>query len=137
VMLGTACGAQAFSLRRGVRPATGLVLLVLGLAALVAAFPPRSLALLLTAAVLAGAGLGLGFVGAQTQVNRLAPAERRGEVTAAFITCIYAGVAVTAIGVGLLSDALSLFAAVSIVAAAIAATAILAAIWQRRTTEEG
>jgi MFS family permease len=137
VMLGSACAAQTFSLRRGVRPVTGLVLLVLGLAALVAAFPPRSLALLLAAAVLAGAGLGLGFVGAQTQINRLAPAERRGEVTAAFITCVYAGVAVAAIGVGLLSDALSLFAAVSIVAAVIAATAIVAAVWQRRTTEEG
>ena len=135
VMLATACAAQVVSLRRGLPPATGqfagLVLLVAGLAALVAAFPPRSLALLLVAAVLAGAGLGLGYVGAQTRINQLAPPERRGEVTAAFITCVYTGVTIAAVSVGLLSDALSLFAAVAIVAVAIAATATATTAWHR------
>jgi MFS family permease len=133
VMLGTACVAQAGSLRSGLRPATsqvaGLLCLVGGLAALVGAFPPRSLPLLLLAAVLAGAGLGLGFIGAQTQINQIVPRERRGEVTAAFITCVYLGVSVAAIGLGLLGDALSMYAAVSIVSAVISATALASAGW--------
>jgi len=138
VMLGTACATQVLSLRRGLPPATGQYLglvLAVGLIALVAAFPPRSLLILIAAAVLAGAGLGLGFVGAQTQINQLAPAQRRGEVTAAFITCLYSGVTVAAVGVGLLSDALSLFAAVSVVAGVIAATALLTAVWHWRTAD--
>ena len=74
---------------------------------------PRSLPLLLlAAAVLAGAGLG--FVGAQIQINHLAPDEQRGEVTAAFVTCVYLAVNVAPIDVGLPGDALSLFAAVGI-----------------------
>jgi MFS family permease len=133
VMLGTACLAQAGSIRAGLPPPTsqlaGLLCIVGGLACLVGAFPPRSIPLLLLAAILAGAGLGLAFVGAQTQINRIAPKERRGEVTAAFITCVYLGVSVTAIGVGLLTEVLSLFAAVSVVSAVVAAAALATAGW--------
>ncbi len=56
-------------------------------------------------------------------------------MTAAFITCLYSGVTVAAVGVGLLSDALSLFAAVSVVAGVIAATALLTAVWHWRTAD--
>ncbi len=133
VMLGTACVAQVVSLRVRLRPAAGqslgLVVLIAGLVALVAAFPARSLPLLLAAAMLAGVGLGLGFVGAQTQINELAPPRRRGAVTAAFIACVYLGVTVAAIGVGLLGDALSLYPAVVIVSAVIAAVAAPTAAW--------
>lgn len=133
VMLGTACLAQTVSLRVHLHPAAGqpigLLVLVAGLIALVGAFPSRSLPLLLAAAVLAGTGLGLGLVGAQTQVNQLAPGERRGEVTAAFTTCVYLGVTVAATGVGLLSDALSLFAAVGVVSGVIAVVAAATAAW--------
>ena len=73
---------------------------------------------LFASAVLGGAGHGLAFLGAQAEINELAPIERRGEVTAAFISCIYFGVAMSAIGVGLLSTALSLRAAVTIFAIA-------------------
>ncbi|MFI5898442.1 MFS transporter [Actinoplanes sp. NPDC051513] len=132
-MLATACLTQAASQRAGVRPpigqAAGSVVLICGLAALVGAYPPRSVTLLLTGAVLAGAGLGLAYVGAQTQINQLAPERRRGEVTAAFLTCVYLGVSAAAIAVGLLSDALTLFAAVTIVASAIAAVAAPTAFW--------
>jgi MFS family permease len=132
-MLGTGCAAQAVSLRTNMRPPaaqlTGLLCLAGGLAALVGAFPARSSPLLLLAAVSAGAGLGLAFIGAQTQVNHIAPGDRRGEVTAAFITFVYLGVSVSVIGVGLLSDVLSLFAAVSIVSAVVSATALATAAW--------
>jgi len=107
----------------------GLALLVTGLAALVLAFPLHSLALVLAGALLAGTGLGFGYFGSQADINHLAPPERRGEVTAAFITCLYSGVTLTTIGVGLLSDAYSLFTAVAVAGIAIAATAAATIAW--------
>jgi MFS family permease len=95
----------------------------------------RSLALVLAAALLAGTGLGFGYFGAQTEINRLAPGERRGEVTAAFISCIYLGVSVTAIGTGLLSDATSLFTAVATAGTAIAIVAAVTTAWHLATAD--
>jgi uncharacterized membrane protein len=102
---------------------------VAGIAALVTAFPTRSLTLVLVGAGFAGAGLGLAYFGAQTEVNRIAPPERRGEVTAAFITCQYVFVSITAIAVGLLSDAASLAAAVRAAGIVIAVKAASTAAW--------
>ena len=73
------------------------------------------------------------MLGAQDELNRVAPDERRGEVTAAFITCIYALVAVFVIGIGLLGLRLSLPVALSAVAALLAATAVGTAVWHLRT----
>jgi len=129
-MLFTSCAGQALTLRAGIssgvaQPA-GLGLLIAGLLALVAAFPAHSLALMLAAAVLTGTGHGVAFLGAQSHVNRLAPAERRGEVTAAFLATIYFGVAISVIGVGFLSDATSLYTAVATFSAAIGTVSLLA-----------
>jgi MFS family permease len=132
-MLGVACLLQALAQRSGLAPQraqpAGLALLVAGIAALVSAFPTQSLALVLIGAALAGAGLGLAYFGAQTEVNRIAPPERRGEVTAAFITCQYVFVSVTAISVGLVSDAASLAAAVRAAGTVIAVMAACVAAW--------
>ena len=132
-MLAVACLMQVVAQRGRVRPQraqpAGLGLLVAGIGALVTAFPAHSLALVLAGAALAGAGLGLTYFGSQTEINHIAPPERRGEVTAAFITCQYAFVSATAISVGLLSDAASLAAAVRAVGAVIAAAALFAALW--------
>jgi MFS family permease len=131
-LLAASCAAQWIASRRdgaaGAQP-LGLALVAAGLAALVLAFPLHSLAALFASALLGGAGHGLAFLGAQADINELAPIERRGEVTAAFISCIYIGVATSAIGVGLLSTALSLRAAVTIFAAVVGATAIAAIAW--------
>ncbi|WP_051844939.1 MFS transporter [Streptomyces sp. NRRL S-813] len=130
VMLAASCAAQLAS-RSGIRPARsqagGLILLAAGLLALVAAFPAHSLALVLVGAVLAGCGHGAGFLGAQGELNRCVPGDRRGEVTAAFYTCVYTGVAVTSIGVGLIARAVSLSEAVALFAAVIGATALATA----------
>jgi hypothetical protein len=104
-------------------------MLAAGLAALVIAFPLHYLPMVLVAALLTGAGHGLAFLGAQTEVNYLAPAERRGEVTAAFTSCIYGRVAVSVIGVGLVSTSASLFTAVGAFAAAIGVTTVATARW--------
>lgn len=131
-LLAASCAAQLIASRRdgaaGVQP-LGLALVGAGLAALVLAFPLHSLVALFASALLGGAGHGLAFLGAQAEINELAPVERRGEVTAAFISCIYSGVAISAIGVGLLSTALSLRAAVTIFAIAVGATALTAIAW--------
>jgi MFS family permease len=133
MMLTMACLAQAFSLRGAMTPRRaqplGLGLLITGLTALVLAFPFQSLPLVLAAAVLAGTGLGFGYFGAQTQINQIAPGERRGEVTAAFISCIYLGVSFTAIGTGLLSDAASLSTAVAVAAGMVSAIAAVTIAW--------
>src|SRR5215211_450394 len=138
-MLTMACVAQAISLRGAMTPRraqpAGLALLIAGIAALVLAFALHALPLVLAAAVLAGTGLGFGYFGSQTEINQLAPGERRGEVTAAFISCIYLGVTVTAIGTGLLADATSLFAAVATAGSTIAAVAAAAIAWHLATPD--
>jgi MFS family permease len=133
VMLAMACCAQALCVRGAMTPRraqpAGLALLIAGIAALVLAFPAHALALVLAAAVLAGIGLGLAYFGSQAQINELAPPERRGEVTAAFITCLYFGVTVTAISTGLISDAVSLYTAVAATGIAIATIAAGTIVW--------
>jgi MFS family permease len=131
-MLAASCAAQVVASGRAAaaraQPA-GLALLASGLLALVLAFPLHSLPVILAAALLAGAGHGLAFLGAQTEINHLAPPERRGEVTAAFMSCIYGGVAVSVIAVGVVSSSVSLYTAVAAFAVAIGATAVLTAGW--------
>lgn len=138
LVLAASCVAQLLSRRRvdsRIGQEAGLVLLAAGIAALVLASPFGSLTLLLAGAMLAGTGHGIGFLGAQDELNRAAPAERRGEVTAAFITCIYAAVAVSVIAVGLLDLRLSLAVSVSVVAAALGSAALAVAVWSVRSRE--
>jgi MFS family permease len=136
-----ACVAQAVCLRGAMTPRRaqplGLGFLIAGIAALVLAFPLHTLALVLAAAVLAGSGLGLSYFGSQTEINQLAPAERRGEVTAAFITFVYSAVSVTAIAAGLMSDAISLSTAVAITGATVAVVAATTAAWHVRDLARG
>jgi hypothetical protein len=113
--------------------AAGLVLLAIGLAALVAAFPLHSLPVLLAGAITTGAGHGLAFLDAQDELNGIAPGERRGEVTAAFICCIYAVVGGGVVSAGVLDLWFSLSVAVGCVAVVLAAGALAAAVWQLRT----
>ncbi|MEU4196260.1 MFS transporter [Kribbella sp. NPDC026611] len=134
MMLAAACAVQAVSVRVQLAPRiaqpAGLVALIVGLAALVGAFPAKSLLLVVAAAIFAGAGLGLTYFGSQAEINQLAPGERRGEVTAAFLTCVYLGVAATAISTGLLSDAYSLPTAIDIVSAVAVAGALVGIGWR-------
>lgn len=109
--------------------ALGLGLLAAGLVALVLASLSNSTAVLLAASVLAGTGHGFGFLGAQDDLNRLAPPERRGEINAALYTCIYVGIALPVIGVGVLADLASLNAAVVVFAVITGVTATAVAAW--------
>jgi hypothetical protein len=83
-------------------------------------------------ALLSGGGHGLAFLHAQDELNDIAPTERRGEVTAAFICVIYLVVGGSVIATGLLDLEVSLSVAVGIVAVALAAGALATAAWQTR-----
>jgi MFS family permease len=117
--------------------AFGLLLLTLGLGALVAGAPFHSLAAFLGGAIAAGAGHGLAFLNAQEELNDLAPAERRGEVTAAFISCIYFLVATAVISAGVLDRLLSLTLAVTIVAVVLMTLAAATTMWQLKAVWRG
>jgi predicted TIM-barrel enzyme len=69
---------------------------------------------------------------AQYELNMLAPADRRGEVTAAFVCCIYVVVAAAVIGAGVLDLVLSLSGAVATIAVALGVVASASALWQLR-----
>lgn len=139
VALAGSCVAQAVARRvdRHVRrvQGAGLVSVATGLVLLVLAAPLSSLALLLAGGVAVGTGHGLAVFAAQDELNALAPDARRGEVTAAFVCCIYLVVAVSVISTGLLDLRVSLTAAVAGVAAALAVTAVAAAAWQLGASE--
>jgi MFS family permease len=110
--------------------AVGLLVLAAGLVLLVLAAPLRSLGLVVAGSLAAGIGHGLGFLNAQQELNEIAPQERRGEVTSAFIACIYALVASAVIGTGVLDEEFSLSVSVGAVAIGLTVCALVAAGWQ-------
>ena len=117
--------------------ALGCVLLALGLGGLVAAAPTGSIALLAAGGIVAGVGHGTAFLTAQQELNELAPDERRGEVTAAFIACIYFLVASFVIASGVLGSLFSLDASAEAVGSVLIAVALGAAAWQAATRRAG
>ncbi len=115
----------------------GCVLVALGLGGVVAAAPSGSVAFLVAGSIVAGAGHGIAFLTAQQELNELAPGERRGEVTAAFIACIYFLVASFVIASGLLGSLFSLDASVEAVGSVLIAVALGAAAWHAFTRRAG
>jgi len=117
--------------------ALGCVLVALGLGGVVAAAPSGSIALLVAGSIVAGLGHGVAFLTAQQELNELAPGERRGEVTAAFIACIYFLVASFVVASGLLGSIVSLDAAVETVGSVLIAVVLGAAGWQALSPRAG
>jgi MFS family permease len=132
----TSAGTQIWTRRRGGDrgrwQALGLTLLAVGLALLVVSATTESLVTILLGAVVTGVGHGLGFLHAQDELNDVAPAERRAEVSAAFVCCIYVLVGGSVVGVGLLEEVASLTHAVAIVGGVLTLAALAAAAWQWR-----
>ncbi len=85
----------------------------------------QSMAVLITASVLAGGAGSLGYRGSLAVVNRIAPAERRGEVVATYLIMMFCGNSLPVIGIGLLSSKAGATMAHIAFAALIAALAIL------------
>lgn len=110
--------------------ALGLALLAVGLVLMVVSAATESLVTVLLGAVVTGIGHGLGFLHAQDELNALAPADRRAEVSAAFVCCIYVFVGSAVIGVGALEELGGLTGAVGIVGGLLTAGAVAVAGWQ-------
>jgi MFS family permease len=108
----------------------GLATLAAGLVLLVMAAPVHSVAALLVSAATTGAGHGLAFLNAQDELNAIAPADRRGEVTSAFISCIYLLVSGASVTAGLLASRWPLSLSVEVVAGTLAAVATVVCVWQ-------
>jgi hypothetical protein len=108
----------------------GLVLLIAGLAGVIAAGALGSVPLLFATIAVAGAGQGLGFAGAVRRVNEVAPASDRAGTVSLFYVITYAGAGLATIGVGLLATEVPLTRAVQFFAAgfAVCAAAALAVI---------
>ena len=117
--------------------ALGCVLVAVGMGGLIAAAPAGSFAVLLAGALVAGVGQGLSFLTAQEELNEIAPEDRRGEVTAAFIAFTYACVAGSVVASGLFAVPLALEHAVEAVAAALILVALGAAAWHATTSRAG
>jgi MFS family permease len=115
--------------RRGWQ-AIGLCLLAAGLLLMIVSSLTESLVTVLLGAVVTGVGHGLGYLHAQDELNAVAPTERRAEVSAAFVCCIYVVVGASVIGVGVLEEVGSLSRAVAIVAGLLTTGALAAASWQ-------
>lgn len=132
VMLGSSCVAQLIIRRSAPQSraqAGGLTLLAVGLLALVLAKAINAPVLLVIGAVLAGGGHGLAFLAAQDNLTQIAPEEQRAEISAAFYVCIYLGVALPVIGIGVLAAAISLFTGITVFAAVTGTASLALAAW--------
>ncbi len=116
LMLGAAALVQVVGQRWASLPTQigGLGLLTVGLLALILTARFKLVVLLLAAAVLAGCGLGLAFMGALGDISEIAPVDRKGDIVASFYVVTYIGTAIPVIDVGLIALHASLFAAVQI-----------------------
>jgi len=76
-----------------------------------AALAASSLGLLIGGAIVAGTGQGIAVGAGLAALNTCTPAEHRGEVDSSYFVAAYAGVSIPIIGVGLLSQVISLRAA--------------------------
>ncbi len=117
----------------------GLAVFVPGLIMLILAGALMSLPLLITSAIAAGIGHGFVFLGGMTEINSLAPENRRAETISAFYVIIYLGVGGPVIGAGLLATMLGSLLAVQIFAGLIipiALFAMAALVFNQRASEE-
>lgn len=104
----------------------GCVLLVLGMAVLVASLASRSLPTLLSAGVIAGLGQGISFRAGLAGVQTAAPDALRGAVTSAFFTTLYVGISLPVIGEGALAATAGLETAGIVFACAVAVLCLTA-----------
>lgn len=135
LVLLSSCAAQLI-VRHGAPPAqaqaAGLALLAIGLLLLVLAAPMKSGGLLVAGAIVAGAGHGVAALAAQDDLTRIAPDQQRAEVSAAFYVCIYLGVSIPIIGIGVLAVTTTLYTAIATFAAVTGVGSLAIAAWHLR-----
>ena len=110
--------------------------LIAGMALLAAGLAASSLGLLVTGAVVAGAGQGLSFRAALAAVNEASPPDQRAEVASSFFVVAYFAISIPVIGEGVLAQAASLRTAGIVFAGAVAvlaATVVVMLLRRERT----
>ena len=90
----------------------GLGLFLAALALIVASLAQAALTLFLAGTVVGGVAVGAVFLGSLATANRLAPAERRGQVISGYFAACYCGLIVPVVGVGVASGFIGDFPAV-------------------------
>ncbi|MFJ8858114.1 MFS transporter [Streptomyces sp. NPDC102451] len=105
--------------------AAGAVSIVLGTVALITAVRTSSVPLLVTAALLAGAGQGMGQLGGLSLLNSTVPPHRLAEANAALNVGGYVPAGILPVTAGYLSDAMGLATATTVFATALMACAVL------------
>ncbi len=119
------------SARQGTQVTIGIVLLVLGLAALTAGVWSASLALFIVGGMFAGGGAGVLFKTALLEGSKLAEPQFRGEALAGIFLFSYAGLIVPVVGLGIatlflpIATALLAFAALTALVVIIGGIAVI------------
>ncbi len=119
---------QVASARIGDRPAllAGCAGLIAGMLLVGSSLPTASLPLLVTGAIVAGLGQGMGFRAGLTSVTVAGPADRRGEIISTYFVVLYIGIAIPVIGEGAAASAFGLVPAGMAFAAGVAVLAAIA-----------
>lgn len=106
--------------RSATATAGGLALLLVSLGLLQLSLEWASIAVFLIATAVAGAAIGLTFLGSLGAVDRLAPAGQRCAVLSALFVAAYLGFSVPVIGVGIGADQVGIMAATGVAAVVLA-----------------
>ncbi|MFE7189402.1 MFS transporter [Kitasatospora sp. NPDC057541] len=110
----------------------GCLVLIAGLALLASSLAWTLLAPLVLAALVGGAGQGMGLRGAVGEIAAAAPAEHRGGALSALFVVAYFGISIPVIGVGLLAQPLGLSDAGLVFAACMAVLAAASGLYLLR-----
>ncbi len=98
----------------------GCLILIVGVGLVGTGIGTASLIVLLTGAVVAGLGQGLGFRAGLASVTAQSPSDRRGEVTSSLFTLLYVAISIPVIGVGVAAQGFGLVPATLAFAAIVA-----------------
>ncbi len=112
----------------------GLVLVLAGMAVLLAAIPLGSILLFFAGTAVIGLGWGPGFLGAFRGLAGLAEPARRGELLAAVYVVAYAAMSLPALAAGVVANLIGLIAASTAFFVAVAALAVVALVLLPRPT---
>jgi MFS family permease len=125
-----------YSLTSRMARLAGLILLLFGLVLIEVSLALANLACFLGGTAVGGIGIGLAFMGSLAAINQIAPPERKSEMVSAFFVVAYIGITIPVVGVGLIAQETSLFAASLCLAAVLALLLLLtlvALLWPGRT----
>ncbi|WP_431235442.1 MFS transporter [Mycolicibacterium psychrotolerans] len=139
LMAGSIFGASAIAQIAGTRiepqraVALGCAILAVGMGILVVALHYSSLAGLIAAAVVAGAGQGISFSRGLAAVAERTPADRRAEVSSTYFVVAYIAISIPVIGEGFAAQAWGLRTGGTVFAVAVGVLAVVclaAILWQ-------